>query len=218
MIDMACPDLHGAAQNHEFLAFGFSDGVMVIHDHDGEFEAHKIPNIEAINKVRIGTIYGHENSELLVGIASTHGSGAATVLTITPEENEMELLDWQGLENANPVSYSFTYDGAHFVILDDQGYVTILAVEQHEGHTHLEFENRLSVTELDVATMPEGTSFGMAVSKNDNHIYVSDPMSQHILQIDIETMSIEGDMELDFIPAAIVWLGIAAEDHDNGHH
>ena len=68
---------------------------------------------------------------------------------------------------------------------------------------------------LDVATMPEGVSFALTVSKNDNHIYVSDPMAQHILQVDIETLSIEGDMEVDFVPASMVWLGIAAEGHDH---
>ena len=74
---------------------------------------------------------------------------------------------------------------------------------------------RLDITELDVATMPEGASFALTVSKNDNHVYVSDPMAQHILQVYIETLSIAGDMEVDFVPASMVWLGIAAESYDH---
>lgn len=217
VLDQTCPDLHGAAQNHEFATFGCGDGVLVAHEHEGEFEAQKIANIAAIDAMRIGTLYGHEDSETFVGIASSRATGVTTLLAVNPEDNEMEVIDWQPADNASPVAYSFSYDGAHFVILDNQGYLTLLAAEQHDGHTHLEFEGRLDISELDVTTMPDGASFAMTVSKNDNHVYVSDPMAQHILQIDIETMSIEGDMELDFVPASLVWLGIGAEEHDHDH-
>lgn len=214
-LSVACPDLHGAAQNHEFVAFGCGDGVLVAHEHEGTYEAEKIDNIAQLSGLRIGTLYGHEDSEAFVGIASSRTTGETILVTVNPEENEMEILDWQGMENASPVSYAFTYDGAHFVILDNQGYLTRLAVEKSDGHTHLEYEGRLDITELDVTTMPEGTSLGMTVSHNDNHVYVSDPMAQHILQIDIETLNIEGDIELDFTPKSMVWLGIAEEAHNH---
>mgnify|MGYP001949791651 CR=1 FL=1 len=217
VLDMTCGDMHGSAQNNEFVVFGCGDSVLVAHQHGEEFEAEKIDNIAEIDGVRIGSIYGHEDSEIFVGVASAHGSGPSALLIIDPEENEMEILDWQAMEDASPVAYGFTYDAAHFVILDNQGYLTLLAAEEHDGHTHLEFEDRLDISEQDIATMPEGASFGMTLSKNDNHVYVADPMEQHILQIDIESMSIEGDIELDFVPASMVWLGIAAEDHDHDH-
>ena len=214
-LDLACPDLHGSAQSHEFDVFGCGDGVLAVHQHDDSFEAEKIVNIPALDGVRVGTLYGHENSEAFVGVASSRTTGEYTLVTVNPEENEMEVLDWQPVDGATPVSYSFTYDGAHFVILDSQGQLTLMAVEAHDGHTHVEFEERLSITDLDLTTMPDGASFAMVASKNDNHIYVSDPMAQHVLQIDVLSMSIEGDMELDFVPSSLVWLGIAEEEDHN---
>lgn len=211
VLELTCGDMHGSAQNHEFVAFGCGDSVLVAHQHDDEFEAHRIDNIEEIAGVRIGTLFGHEASEVFVGVASSHGSAPSALLIIDPEESEMEVIDWQAMEDASPVAYGFTYDAAHFVILDNQGYLTLLAAEEHDGHTHLEFESRLDISEEDITTMPDGASFTMTLSKNDNHVYIADPMAQHILQVDIESMSIEGDIEIDFVPKSMVWLGIAEE-------
>ena len=217
-LDVACPDLHGAAQNHEFLSFGCSDGVLVVHQDGDTFESLKINNIAALDGVRVGTLYGHENSEAFVGIASSRATGEYTLVTVNPEENEMEELNWDAQTGATPVAYSFSFDGAHFLILDSLGNLSLLAVEEHNGHTHIEFEARIAISQLDLSLMPDGASFAMVASKNDNHVYVSDPIAEHVLQIDIETMSVESDMALDFVPDSLVWLGIAEESEgDHGH-
>ena len=68
--------------------------------------------------------------------------------------------------------------------------------------------------------MPEGHSFAMAASQKDDHIYVADPIAQHVLRVDIDEMSIEGDMELDVTPSKLIWLGIKEEgedEHDHNH-
>jgi hypothetical protein len=49
--------------------------------------------------------------------------------------------------------------------------------------------------------MPEGDSFSMTVAQNGH--YVADPIAQHVLHIDLETMTIEGDIEIDFTPSFI---------------
>ena len=36
-------------------------------------------------------------------------------------------------------------------------------------------------------------------------------------QVDIESMSIEGDIEIDFVPKSMVWLGIAEEGEGHDH-
>ena len=63
--------------------------------------------------------------------------------------------------------------------------------------------------------MPEGMSFSMSVAQNGDYVYVSDPIAQHVLQIDLESLTITGDIELDFAPSNITWLGIAESDHDH---
>jgi hypothetical protein len=59
VLDVACPDLHGATQNHDFVVFDCGDGVLVAHEHDGSFDAIKIENIEALEGVRIVSLYGY---------------------------------------------------------------------------------------------------------------------------------------------------------------
>jgi hypothetical protein len=65
--------------------------------------------------------------------------------------------------------------------------------------------------------MPDDMSFSMTVAQNGQFAYVADPIAQHVLQIHIEDMEIEGDIELDFAPASITWLGIAEEADDHDH-
>jgi hypothetical protein len=191
------------------------DQVAVYHLHDDEYEAEKILNIEGLNGLRIGTIYGHEESETFIGIASGHGGGESILVKIDPENEEMETLEWQPESDASPVSYAFAYEGEAFLILDSKGVLNILTPHEHDGETHWELAGSVDVSEEDVSTMPEGMSFNMTVAQNGNYVYVSDPIAKHVLQIDLESKEITGDIELDYAPAKIAWLGIAEEEHDH---
>jgi hypothetical protein len=216
-LEVNCPNLHGASQNHEFVVFGCSDGVLVAEQNGDEYEASKLENIDDLGELRIGNIYGHENSELFVGVASAHGGGEAIFVNLNPEDGEMETIDWQPTTGASPVSYSFAFGGEHFLILDNLGYLTVLTQHEHDGHLEFEYAGRIDISEEDVSTMPEGMSFSMTVAQNEHYAYVADPIAQHVLQIHIEDMEIEGDIELDFAPASISWLGIAEEGEHDGH-
>nr|WP_136250932.1 5-methyltetrahydrofolate--homocysteine methyltransferase [Ningiella ruwaisensis] len=213
--DMACPDLHGAAQNHDFVLFGCGDGVLVAHEHDGEFESSKIANIDAIDGLRIGSIYGHHDAEAFIGIASNRATGEVIVLSIDPEASTMEVIDWQAQEGASPIAYAFSYDGEHALILDSLGNLSILSAHLHSGVNEFEFEGRVELSDEDLSSMPEGVSFSMTVAQNGGYAFVADPIAQHVLMVHIEDMEVEGDFELDFIPANVTWLGIAEEAHDH---
>lgn len=215
ILSTPCPDLHGAAQNNNYIIFGCSDGVLITHQHDDKYEAEKVLNINGLNGLSIGTIYGHEDSNSFIGIASAHGGGSAILVNINPDEEEMEKLEWQLDEGASPVSYAFSHEGEHFLVLDNQGYLNILSPHDHAGETHWEFEQRIDISEEDVSTMPEGMSFSMTVAQNGHYVYVSDPIAKHVLQIDLETVSIKSDIEVNFSPKSIVWLGIAEESHEH---
>ncbi|WP_286234867.1 5-methyltetrahydrofolate--homocysteine methyltransferase [Thalassotalea sediminis] len=218
-LDITCPDLHGAAQNSEVVVFGCSDGVLVAHQHNDEYEAEKVANIAELGSLRIGSVYGHEANESFIGVASAHGGGEAILVTIHPEDGEMEQLDWQPMENASPISYAFSFNGEHFLILDNQGYLTILTQHDHDGHAEWEVAGQIDISQEDITAMPEGMSFSMTVAQNDHFAYVADPFAQHILQIHLDDMEIEGDIELGFSPAKIAWLGIAEEsESDHEHH
>ena len=218
VLEINCPDLHGAAQNHEFVAYGCTDGVLVAHQHGDTYEAEKIANIAELNGLRVGTVFGHEASESFIGVASAHGGAHSILLSLNPEEKEMEVIDWQPMEGASAKSYSFAFGGEQFLILDNLGYLTVLELHEHDGHMEWEFAGRIDITEEDVASMPEGMSFSMTVAQNGHYAYVADPIAQHVLQVHLEDMEIEGDIELDFVPSKISWLGIAEEsEHDHVH-
>ncbi|VUD62576.1 hypothetical protein TDB9533_03068 [Thalassocella blandensis] len=215
ILDVACPDLHGAAQNESFVIFGCSDGVVLVHEHDGAFEAEKILNGDDMAEgLRIGAIYGHEESEQFIAMASAHGGSSVQWYAIDPAEAEMELIDWQPVENATVVDRGFGFEAEQFLILDSEGYLTVIEPHAHDGHTHWEFGTRVDITEEDVATMPEGTNFSVSFAQNGHQAFVTDPIAQHILIVDLELMDIDGEIDLGFSPNSVTWLGIA-ESHEH---
>ncbi|HEY7773977.1 MAG TPA: 5-methyltetrahydrofolate--homocysteine methyltransferase [Marinagarivorans sp.] len=215
IFDVPCPDLHGAAQNETTIVFGCSDGVLVIHDHNGEFDAVKIPNSDVVlDNLRIGSIYGHNDSAQFIGIASAHGGSTQQWFAIDPEEGEMTLIENMPELQASVVARGFSYEAEQFVILDGLGQLTLLEPHNHDGHTHWAYEGAsYAITEADVSAMPEGMTFSMALAQNDHTVYVADPMAQHVLIIDLELLQEVGDIELDYAPAKISWLGITGEHH-----
>ena len=216
ILDVACPDLHGAAQNEDFVIFGCSDGVLLAHEHEGEYEAEKILNSEDVAEgLRIGSIYGHEESGQFIGMASAHGGASVQWFSIDPAEGEMELIDWQPMENATVVGRAFGFEAEQFLILDSEGYLTALEPHDHDGHTHWEFGVRLDISEEDVSAMPEGMNFTMTVAQNGHMAFIADPIAQHILMVDLDLMEVVGDIELAYSPATVTWLGIA-EAHEHG--
>ena len=214
-LELTCPDLHGAAQNHDYIAFGCSDGVLLAHQHDDEYHAEKVINIDAVGDLRIGSIYGHEGSETFIGVASGHGGGPAVIVSINPAKAEMEEFEWQLADGASAVSYSFSANGEHFLVLDSLGFLNVLEAHAHDDHIHWELAGQVDITQEDVTTMPEGMKFSMTVAQNGQFAYVADPIAQHVVQVHLEDLEIEGELKLTFPPAAITWLGIAEKEHEH---
>jgi hypothetical protein len=213
ILDVLCPDLHGAAQNEDYVVFGCSDGVLTAHEHDEEYEAEKIANIDAIDGLRIGTFYGHEESDSFIGVVSD--SGDVILINVNPEQSLMEELSWQPETDATPVSYAFSHEGDTFLILDSQGFLNVLDAYEENDIVRWELRESIDISDQDISDMPEDTTFSMTVAQNGNYVYISDPIAQHILEIDLDTLTTTGDIELDFTPDDITWLGIAESEHDH---
>lgn len=215
ILGTACPDLHGAAQNENHIVFGCSDGVLLVSEQEGSFTAQKILNTDAVlDGLRIGSIYGHENSDQFIALASAHGGTSVQWFSINPALAQMELIDWQPVDNAKVVSRGFSFEAEQFLILDNQGYVTVLEPSQTDGVTQWVFAERLDITEQDIASMPEGTNFSLTFSQNDHFAYVADPIAQQVVIIDLNLLDINTAIELDYVPKSITWLGIAgAHEH-----
>jgi len=208
-LDVACADLHGAAQNETHVVFGCGDGVLLATEQsDDTYTSQKLLNPSSIaDGARIGSLWGHEQSGQFIGSASANG--ASQFFAIDPEEGEMELIDWQPMENANPVARDFAFAAEQFVILDDKGYLTVIEPHLEGDHTHWEYGARIDITEADVLLMPDGMKFSMTLAQNGHSAYIADPISQHIVVVDLDTLEIVSEIELDYAPAMTTWLGIA---------
>lgn len=213
ILDVQCPNLHGAAQSLQFVAFGCTDGVLLAKQHDEDFDASKIINLGILNTARIGSLYGHHAHDSLFGVASEHGQ-PGKLIALDPNNLTMEEIDWQPVENAAATSYAFSTGGEVFVILDNQGFVTSLTAHDHDGTMTWEFNGRVDITEQDVSLMPQDQSFKMTMSQNADVAYISNPIANQILAIDLEAMTVATVTDLDFMPHNLVWLGIE-EAHDD---
>ncbi|MCV2884171.1 5-methyltetrahydrofolate--homocysteine methyltransferase [Aestuariibacter sp. AA17] len=212
-LDVTCPNLHGAAQNKTYVAFGCGDGVLIAHQHGNSFDAEKIANIESLGDLRIGNLYGHEHSTSFFGIASAHGGSQSILLHVAPQTKSMTQLEWQ--PTSRVVSYGFSYDGKYFLVLESTGVLSMLAAHQHDNEVHWEVERTLAVSEQDTSAMPEGMRFSMTVAQNGPYAYVADPIANHVLEIHLDDLEVEGHIELSFSPSALSWLGIAKpHQHD----
>ncbi|MBU1308566.1 MAG: 5-methyltetrahydrofolate--homocysteine methyltransferase [Gammaproteobacteria bacterium] len=214
-----CPGLHGSAQNEHVIAFGCTDGVLVIAQQGETFTASKIANTDDFSgTMRIGTLVGAMHAEHLVGFAGS------SMFAIHAEDGEMDLVDWQGGEGAGIIGYGFADKGEKFVLLDNQGYLTIL---NYHGHEHdgaaaaeepaFEFAAKVQLTSADVSTMPSGSRFELAISASDDKVYVANPIDSTLLTVDIADAEVVATKQLNFVPHKLVWLGIAeaAAAHDH---
>ncbi len=207
----ACPDLHGAAQNENHIAFGCSDGVLLVTDNgDDTYSAQKILNSNAVAEgLRIGSLWGHHDSAQFIGQASARTSDTIQFFAINPIDNTMELIDWQPETDAKPISRSFAYEAEQFVILDDKGYLTVIEPNERDGQTQWEFGDKIDITDADLSQMPEGMQLSMTTDQSAHTVYIADPIEQHIRKINVDMLMVESDIELTYAPTMITWLGLA---------
>ncbi|MEI5637797.1 MULTISPECIES: hypothetical protein [unclassified Pseudoalteromonas] len=213
VFDITCPALHGSAQNEAVVAFGCGDGVALITQQGESFTATKLANPDFFAEgQRVGTLKGHHEVEQLLASARND------VLTIEPQSGHIEKLEWQATENYRLASFGFSHGGEHVVILDTAGKLSVFEAHDHDGEQHWEMAGEVQVSTEDLAGMPEDHGFQLTYSQTEQAVYVSDPIAKQIKKFDLEQAALVDTIELDYVPAKLVWLGIAeAEEHDHDH-
>lgn len=203
-----CPGLHGSAQNKTQIAFGCTDGVLVITQTGDSFSAKKIANPTSFTgATRVGTVLGDEHRTEFVGIAAGQFFAINTSAgTITP----INWVDTSSTTIPTALAYGFADDGELFVILDNQGKINLLNTNNWSIST------RIQAITSNITALPAGSRFELALTPG-HKIYVSDPIANQIKQIDLETAKVSGSLQLTGTPAKIAWIGIA-EPAGNHHH
>lgn len=203
-----CPGLHGSAQNETQIAFGCTDGVLVITQSGDTFTAKKIANPTNFTATtRIGTLYGDEHRAEFVGIASGQFFAVNTTTNvITP----INWVDAASTTTPTALAYGYADEGSLFVILDNQGWVHLLNTNNWTIST------RIQAITSNLAALPTGSRFELALTPG-HKIYVSDPIANQVKQIDLDEAKVTGSLQLSGTPAKISWIGIAEPAGDHHH-
>jgi len=195
-----CQGLHGSAQNENQIAFGCTDGVLVITQTGATFAAKKITNLASFTgATRIGTLLGDNSVDGFIGIA------AGQFFAINTNSNTITPVNWVDASIApapTANSYGFADDGEFFVILDNQGKLTILNSDDWS------LKARVQAITSNITALPAGSKFELALTPG--HVaYVSDPIANQIKQINLDEAKVSSTISLDFVPNKLTWLGIA---------
>jgi hypothetical protein len=201
-----CPGVHGSAQNETQIAFGCTDGVLVITQTGDSFSAKKIMNPASFTgNTRIGTLYGDEHIAGFVGIAS----GQFFVIDTTAES--ITPINWIDTGTTpTALAYGFADEGSLFVILDNQGWLHSLNTNNWTIST------RIQAITSNLNALPAGSRFELALTPG-HKIYVSDPIANQIKQIDLDDAKVSGSLQLNGTPGKIAWVGIE-DPAGNDHH
>lgn len=194
----ACPRLHGSAQNKSYIGFGCTDGVLVITQSGTTYTASKIANPADITGTnRVGTVEGHDDAAHFVGFAG------ALVFAVDPKANTMSKIDWQAPTGAGIVGYGFTAKAKHFVLLDNQGYLTVL---NYSGSAFT-LAGKVQVAS-GLSAMPSGSSLQLTLAGSEYRAYVSNPVNNSVVAVDLAKLQVTSTLQLNYTPHKLTWLGI----------
>lgn len=201
--ELDCPALHGSAQNHDYVAFGCGDGVLIINQQGNSFSATKIANLDSFAQgTRIGSLRGSEHSELFLGIAK-----GKEFYTIDPKNAVLTALPWQQNTDNTVIASTLNRLSGEFYVLESDGYLSVL---------HAEDDWQVN-TRFKVFENPQGR-YSLSPSVADNTLYISDKDNKTVLSINPSEQTSEVILTLDFTPQQITWLGIKSEsDHEHAH-
>jgi len=196
-----CPRLHGAAANHHALAFGCSDGVLVIDLEDDTFRAEKLDNPPTLTDgSRIGTLVAHHDVDALVGIAGNQ------LFVINPEDAEPYLELTLG-EGVTRLAQGFDGHGETFYVFGNDGKLRLFDPA----------DSWALVATLDVMEpLAEDDQVAFTESASEDRLFALTPDGQSIIEIDTHEREVLRTIALDFQAASLVWLGLM-DDHDHDH-
>ncbi|RMX02976.1 hypothetical protein D8I35_17510 [Corticibacter populi] len=197
VLDVACPGLHGSHSNSSYTVFGCEDGVLVVHQAGESLTASKIGHGQ-----RISTIIGNEHLATFVGL----GSGGA-VFEIDPAAASITAINWA--EGRTHRAHALDAEGENLLLLDEQGDLHILATADWSKRAEIDAA---------IADMPAAAPYpAFAASGAQDKVWLSDPQGQKLHLIHMADAELEGSIPLNFKPTGVVWLGMAAHEHEDEH-
>ena len=205
----SCPGMHGEAANHHGVALGCVGGVLFIEGHDGEFEHVFIDNPASMNEdARIGSLWGHDDSEHFFGSASYRQDGEFTYdgLWMIDAEGEEIIRVLSSTDEKRVYGAAFDGHGEEFFALSADGILNVINPETGEVEEEVQI-----VAPFDGDTSPSFIVVGELV-------YVSDRASGRIFEFSVEEGEIEREWNIGGMPGSLAFVGIGAGDFEEHGH
>lgn len=200
-----CPGVHGeTVAEHEAVVVGCEDGALFWH----KGELVKVASPDDFG--RIGNLRGSDDSDIVLGDYGTNPEGGdlTQVALIDIHDESISLVDLG-------VEYTF-----RSLALDDDGHALVLAAD---GAIHVidpasgEIERTIDV--IDPWEVPEDWQQPRpTLTMLDGSAYVTDPATQRVLAVDIETGEIWREGVLSVTPNEITGVTGDVPEHGDDDH
>ncbi len=191
-----CPRLHGSAATDSYIAFGCSDGVLVVDLTQPGFPASKLGNPASMaDDTRIGSVYSHHDVAKFVGVA---GNQFFVMDPANAADPYQELILPDGVSR---VTQGFNPGGTHFYILGNDGNLYL-----YEVAADWAVSSAVAVTQ---AVGDDDVTPVVAAAPEDDRLYVLHTGGQSISAINGVTGANISTLDLDFTASTLVWLGFA---------
>lgn len=191
-----CPGLHGEASNASFVAFGCTDGVLLMTPSATGFTSLKVANppldpTSTGTAPRVSTAIGHHSLPHFIG-----SFGAAALAKIdTTGAGAITRIDLPGaLATAGYSGFAFDHDGRRILVLGKDG--ALYALDATTGAA--------LGPPLPVAAVAEGLTPRLAVGKHA--VYVSDPKLGTVRMVDPATLVVQDSFVVGGTPGNLAVL------------
>ncbi len=187
-----CPRLHGQAVLGTTVAYGCSDGVLLLEQKADGFVPRKLTNPPGASpQTRVGTLVAHPSFPAFIG---NFGQGLARI--------GQEILPIPLL--ANPVSFNFDKDG-QLVVLTSDGRLHTLEIATGRVKASLAVTGPI-VRSGEGAVVP-------TLALGDHTAYLTEPATGQVLEIDLSEMKITRKFNVGGTPASVAWLYVEGARH-----
>ena len=198
-----CPGLHGEAPLGDWVAFGCTDGVLLVDAHHDEPVTVKVAKPVDDPDRRTGTLIAHPDLPYWIG-----NFGSRDLVRIDAETLEATLIPLPGASAAFRLDPS---DGGRIVVVTLDGQLHTL--DPMSG----EVVGSVAVATPIPADAPRGTPRpGLAV--DPGVAYVSDPGAGMLHVVDLDTLAVTLSVAVGGAPSSLAVVGLpVAHEHDHAH-
>jgi hypothetical protein len=201
-----CPGLHGETGiGHDTVAFGCTDGVLVIERSGDEWSSRKIANpAQNPNDARVGTLYYGEESGLLVGNYSREGivlidlDAAAMTPVLLPSPMWAFALSAHDPHQV----LALTIDGNLHAVDGESGEIV--------GSTAV-------VAPFELPQQGEHGVLRPALVASGDMAYVSSPSTGEVVEVHLADMAVERRLAVAGAPFSLAAFGAQADPHAHEH-